>query len=382
MRFPSFMTPVLKQVIERRKNSVRLAMISFTQQGGVLAEKIEKKLVGHETYHDITRYTFWKYPVEGGVPFEDGTALAKSIFVQYDGLVFIAAAGIAVRLIAPYVTSKLHDPAVLCIDEQGKFVVSLLSGHIGGANALTKLLADCIAACPVITTATDVGERFSPDSFAAANHLKIESMDMAKEIAAAIVRGEKIGLFSEFPCTHIPRELVPAEYAVKGDMSEEQIPVNGICISREPMEMPFCNTLYLTPKNMILGVGCKRNTKPDIFEAFILKKLTGHGIAMDSVRCICSIDLKKGEEAILQFARKYHIPFETCSAKALMEVQGEFTASAFVEETTGADNVCERSAMRYGGRLVLNKQAENGITLAVAEAEIKIDFYKNVLDLG
>lgn len=348
---------------------MKLALISFTQQGGKLAQKIENGLIEHREGWEITRYTFWKYPIAGGVTFEKGASLVKSIFAQYDGLVFIAAAGIAVRLIAPHVASKLSDPAVLCIDEQGRFVVSLLSGHIGGANALTKLLADCIAACPVITTATDVGERFSPDSFAAANHLAIEDIEMAKKIAAAVVQGETIGLYSEYPCENVPKELVPVDTE----------PVYGICISTKKREMPFLHTLYLTPKNVILGVGCKRDTPSEALEAFVLEKLREHDIAMDLVSMVCSIDLKKNEKAILDFSEKYRIPFETYSAETLRQVQGEFTASPFVEETTGVDNVCERSAMVHGGELILPKQAGNGITLAAVRTEVKIDFQKSVL---
>lgn len=355
---------------------MKLAMISFTRQGGVLAGIIEEKLQKADLH--MTRYAFWKYSVSGAISFEKGDALLESVFTEYDGLVFVAAAGIAVRLIAPHVVSKLSDPAVLCIDEQGNFVISLLSGHIGGANALTREIAACISAQPVITTATDAGGRFSPDSFAMANHLKIEDMDMAKKIAAAVVQGEQIGLLSDYPCKNLYKvsafQIVPI-----GETYEELVPVNGICISGEKKETPFLNTLYLTPKDVVLGIGCKRNTKPELLEAFVLEKLQGYGISMNAVRCICSIDLKKNEQAILTFSKKYHIPFQTFSAEELMRVQGEFTASEFVKETTGADNVCERSAMKYGSELIMPKQAGSGITLAAARAEVEIDFQKEVV---
>lgn len=378
---------------------MRLAVISFTKEGGKWAQTIEERMKTHQEDWEITRYAFWKYPTAGSISFEKGDVLTASIFTQYDGLVFIAAAGIAVRLVAPHVVSKLSDPAVLCIDEQGRFVVSLLSGHIGGANALTRLLADCIAACPVVTTATDAGERFSPDSFAVANRLVIEDMDMAKKIAAAVVAGERIGLFSDYPCGHVPRELVPVGGAafteaagqdgacISGGavcqdgtcISEEAVPEYGICILKEHREMPFLNTLYLMPKNIILGVGCKRDTLPEVFEAFVLKCLREHGIDINRVCRVCSIDLKKDERAIMDFSEKYRIPFETYSAGTLREVPGEFSASQFVRETTGVDNVCERSAMLYGRELILPKQAGGGVTLAAALAEVKIDFQGSAL---
>lgn len=343
---------------------MKLAMISFTQQGGVLAGTIEKALAVCNAEWEIVRFAFWKYPVRGAVSFEKGDVLTKALFSEYDALVFISAAGIAVRLTAPCVTSKVSDPAVLCIDEQGKFVVSLLSGHLGGANALTKLLAECIAAQPVITTATDTGGRFSPDSFAAANHLEIEDMDMAKEVAAAVVRGEPVGLLCEYPCRNVPEQMVV---------------VNGICISDEKRETPFVNTLYLKPKDIILGIGCKRDTEPELLEAFVLKKLKEYDIALNAVREICSVDRKKDEQAILAFAGKYRLPFHTFSPAALMEVPGAFTASDFVREVTGADNVCERSAMLHGRELIMPKQAENGVTLAAAKAKVEPDFQKGIL---
>lgn len=338
-------------------------MISFTRRGGELALKIEKRLALQcVTETSVTRYTYEKYPVEGAVSFSSGRKLVAEIFKSYDALLFIAASGIAVRLIAPYIEAKTCDPAVLCIDEQGTYVISLLSGHLGGANALTKLVADVLEAVPVITTATDTGGRFSPDSFAKANHLFIENMDTAKHIAAAVLQDEKLGFYSEYPCINIP------------DVFQDDDCRYGICISTDERKMPFQETLRLIPQDMILGVGCKKYTDTGDFECFVLDRMKQYHIWMKRVRCICSIDLKREEQAILAFAKKYGIPFMTYSAQELRGVQGAFTPSAFVEETTGVDNVCERSAVIQGGQLLVGKQKGPGMTLAVGRLDMKIDF--------
>lgn len=356
---------------------MRIAIISFTQQGGIFAQKIDSEMSHRNTDWEVTRYAFWKYPVAGAVIFHEGNKLVSEIFTQYDGLIFVSATGIAVRLIAPCVVSKVSDPAVLCMDEQGTFVIALLSGHIGGANELTRKVAECVDAQPVITTATDVGGRFSPDSFAAANGLVIDDMQMVKEIAAAVVRGERIGLVSDYPYRNLPDGLELIE--ILQDSPSKLMPEYGICISKKK-EVPFVHTLYLSPRDIVLGVGCRRDMEPETLEAFVLQKLEEYEIPIASVRCICSIDLKKKEQALLAFSRKYHIPFETFSAEELAKVKGDFETSAFVRETTGVDNVCERSAMIYGGDLIMSKQVSSGVTLAAGRTKVSLDFGKRVID--
>ena len=290
------------------------------------------------------------------------------LFKSYEGIIFVCACGIAVRKIAPYVCSKVTDPAVIVIDEQGKFVISLLSGHLGGANILTKRIAESIGAIPVITTATDIGGKFSPDSFAKANNLHISEMDIAKEIASHIVGNGRIALYSDYPYNNRPEQFF-----------DDTLTDIGICISADNRKMPFAKTLHLIPKNLILGVGCKRDTAFSVFEEFILQKLSEYKLPLFRVREIASIDLKRNEKALQEFSEKYRIPLKFYSAKALQAVKGNFRYSEFVLKTTGVDNVCERSALYYGGKLLISKQCGNGITLAVGEKDITIDFERNIL---
>ena len=116
-----------------------------------------------------------------------------------EGVIFVGACGIAVRSIAPYIAGKKTDPAVLVIDECGKFVIALLSGHLGGANELALRCAGYLKAVPVVTTATDLHSRFAVDVFAKKNGCAIFHMKAAKEASAALLAGESIGFYSEFP---------------------------------------------------------------------------------------------------------------------------------------------------------------------------------------
>lgn len=339
---------------------MKVAIISVTRNGNLISRKIAENISA-----DCERYVYEKIPDKDAATYGSMRKITERCFALYDGIIFVCACGIAVRMIAPYVVSKLSDPAVIVIDEVGKFAVSLLSGHIGKANALTEKIAEIIGATAVITTATDVGGRFSPDSFAVANHLYICEYELAKLIAAEIVDGEKIGFYSDFECKNTP------DFDRKGKL--------GICISHSVKKAPFEQTLHLVPRNITIGVGCKKNTDAADFEQFVISQLEANGLSIHCVSQIATIDLKKNERAILSFAEKYEIPLNFYSSEQLMNVKGEFSSSDFVAKITGVDNVCERSAMMCGTRLTVKKQAMNGMTFAAAEMPIDIDFDRQVL---
>lgn len=344
---------------------MKIAMISITRNGGVIAEKITENL---RQNHDCVHYCHEKYLCPNAIHFSSLKALTREIFAQYEALIFVCACGIAVRMMAPHIVAKTTDPAVIAVDERGKFAVSLLSGHIGRANALAEQIAVGIGAIPVITTATDTGGKFSPDSFAVANRLHIGELDAAKTVAAAIVNGESVGFYSEYPYENFP-----------SDFFDNQKAKIGICIAHDMRQNPFETTLHLIPQNIIIGVGCKRNTPPEAMEQFILETLLSHGIPTVCVTELHTIDIKKNELALLEFCQKYHITMKTYSTDELMNVDGHFSSSDFVMKTTGADNICERSAAIDGGQLIIRKTARNGMTFAAAEQAIGIDFERKMV---
>ena len=182
-------------------------------------------------------------------------------FADSDALIFIGATGIAVRSIAPYVASKKSDPAVLVIDECGHFVISLLSGHLGGANELALKVAEILHAVPVVTTATDLHHRFAVDVFAKKNNCSIFNMKAAKEVSAALLAGRRVGFYSEFPvegelpdglllCDECGNPVRPAE--------DDTEPECGVAVTVHTSCQPFASTTQVVPKCLTLGVGCRK----------------------------------------------------------------------------------------------------------------------------
>ena len=279
------------------------------------------------------------------------------LFSWGDALVFVGAAGIAVRSIAPWVRDKRTDPAVLCVDELGQFVIPLLSGHIGGANALALRLARGLEAEPVVTTATDVNGKFSVDAWAARQGLFLDDMKAAKAVSAAILEGP-VPLCCDFP---VEGELPPG--TERGDSGEV-----GICISWR-RRAPFRETLLLVPPVLHLGLGCRRGTREEAIRAAVEQVLEEHDIHPRAVNCVASIDLKRDEGGLLDYCAAQGWPAAFYSAQELAALAGDFAHSQRVLRITGVDNVCERAARMGARRLVVGKTIRNGVTVAVAEED-------------
>lgn len=282
-----------------------------------------------------------------------------------DAFIFVGAAGIAIRAIAPYVADKTRDPALVVVDEKGQFVIPLLSGHIGGANELAVRIAAELGAQPVLTTATDVRGLFAVDVFATKNNLWISDMKQAKQISARLVRGEKVGFYSELPLEgELPEELVGIA------ASADTVNV-GIVVSPY-LKQVFKDQLLLVPRCLTVGIGCKRGTPKEKILAAVQEVFVSAGLSLQAIGKVASIDLKKDEEGLIAVALEFDVPFETFSAEALAAVEGEFSESSFVQSVTGVDNVCERAAVLDGGELIVRKVAKDGVTVAVAMESLKI----------
>ncbi len=344
---------------------MNVSVISLTESGRQISCKIAENLGSHK----IQRYCFHKHTDKESKIFSNLSELAERLFASSDAIVFVCACGIAVRSVAPYIHSKLSDPAVIVIDDCGKYVIPVLSGHIGGANALAKQLADILEAQAIITTATDIGGHFSPDSFAAANNLILSDYNMAKQAAAAVLDGVKIGLISEYECLNIPRDVI----CDKGQKY-------GMYIGRNNTVKPFPMTLYLVPKNIVIGIGCKKGVCMNTIEKTVKTALKNANIQFEYVCGAATIDLKSDEAGLLEFCQKYGITLDFYTAEELMKVDGNFSVSDFVKKVTGVDNVCERSAVKSsGGNIVMPKYAYNGVTVAAAEVPVMIDFERKML---
>lgn len=354
---------------------MRAACIAFSGNGSGICKKtaefLEKQGVRTEAYA-VARYAE-KSGIESlDRPLGEWT---KEKFKEADLLVFVGAAGIAVRSIAPFVKDKKTDPAVVVVDEKAAFVISLLSGHIGGANEWTLLLAEHLGSIPVVTTATDLNRKLAVDVFAVKNHMEIKEMALAKKIAADFLDGKTVGFLSDFPVKgNIPAELTQQKRE-DGGQERETIP-HGIHVTIYTDTRPFKKTLHLIPKTVVLGIGCRRGIPEQDIESAVEEALSIQKIAPESVERVCSIELKKEEEGILQFCRKRQIPFDVFSKEELEQAKGEFSESEFVKKVAGVSNVCERSAVlgSGGGRLILRKKAKDGVTVAAAVKDWSVEF--------
>ncbi len=300
--------------------------------------------------------------------------LIAEIFPQYDSFVMIMATGIVFRMFAPYAEHKTTDPAVLVIDEKARFVISLLSGHLGGANALTARIAALLGATPVITTATDINDKPSFDVIAKENDCAIANIGELKYISSALVNGEKVGLHCDLPISGaLPPDVLP--YAA---CATENTPQNLVVISTKtdmPQNQHIEHTLRLVPRNLILGMGCKRGTPFENIEAALTDFMSKQGRDILGIKALVSLDLKKDEPGLLALAEKYNLPFQTYTAEELA-AYAPSKGSDFVKSVTGTPSVAEAAALLAsgGGKTIAPKTIYPGITLSLAEMPTKINF--------
>ena len=392
----------------------RVLLITCSVRGYATMQKLAKKLENISGAEIITKVKCEALP-EVSMR-ETVKACVDTYFEQVDAIVFVTASGIAVRSVAEHLAHKSEDPAIVCMDECGKHVISLVSGHAGGANALTQMLADVMWATPVITTATDVEGRFSIDDYARKHNLVVTDWAKAKAISAEVLaagaepvwieesvvaQGEEKGaceIRKELKSTGIDgceNRVDGCENGIDGcenridgcknrvDVKRLQIGSHQVIIT--PKDVPVdAQTLQLIPRCIVAGVGCKKGTSVDKIEHAVQDAFAKADLRMEALCAVVSIDLKKDEVGLLEFCETRNVPFETYAAEELQAVPGTYSASEFVSGVTGVDNVCERSAVKYasehgmnqdqrllrmqvdGGELLLRKQAYGGVTVALS----------------
>lgn len=294
--------------------AMRKAILAVTEAGAALAEKISSAIGGQ---------IFLK-----GRDFSRLKDFVEKIFPKFDALIFVCATGIAVRMIAPHIVSKLSDPAVVVLDERGKNVISLLSGHVGGANDLTEKISSAIDANPVITTATDVEKNFSADGLASRLGLFPESKDLIKKINSAILRGE-------------PVFLTAGKFR-----------------------------LNLTAQNLIAGIGCRRGTSEQKIFRAVSAACEKISQPIERIKILASVDLKRDEVGLLKFAERFNLTTKFFGAEELQKKISEYKLqeSEFVRKKIGAGNVCEAAALCCveGGKFALEKtNFGEGVTVAL-----------------
>lgn len=378
----------------------RVLLITCSVRGYATMQKLAKKLENISGAEIITKVKCEALP-EVSMK-ETVKACVDAYFGQVDAIVFVTASGIAVRSVAEHLTHKSKDPAIVCMDECSKHVISLVSGHAGGANALTQMLADVMWATPVITTATDVEGQFSIDDYAREHNLVVTDWAKAKAISAEVlatgakpvwVDEAEVSQEEEKNACEICKEQKSTGIDVgkiENDGCENEIGVQKLQIGSHqvvitPQDVSVdAQTLQLIPRCIVAGVGCKKGIPVDKIEHAVQDAFAKAGLRMEALCAVASIDLKKEEAGLLEFCETRNVPFETYAAEELQAVPGTYSASEFVSGVTGVDNVCERSAVKYAsehgmnqgerllgrqakhGELLLRKQAYGGVTVALA----------------
>lgn len=378
----------------------RVLLITCSVRGYATMQKLAKKLENISGAEIIAKVKCEALP-EVSMK-ETVKACVDEYFEQVDAIVFVTASGIAVRSVAEHLTHKSKDPAIVCMDECSKHVISLVSGHAGGANALTQMLADVMWATPVITTATDVEGQFSIDDYAREHNLVVTDWAKAKAISAEVlatgakpvwVDEAEVSQEEEKNACEICKEQKSTGIDVgkiENDGCENEIGVQKLQIGSHqvvitPQDVSVdAQTLQLIPRCIVAGVGCKKGIPVDKIEHAVQDAFAKAGLRMEALCAVASIDLKKEEAGLLEFCETRNVPFEAYTAEELQAVPGTYSASEFVSGVTGVDNVCERSAVKYAsehgmnqgeqllgrqakhGELLLRKQAYGGVTVALA----------------
>lgn len=350
------------------------AVLALTQEGARQGVFIARGLGA-----DLYVKTSFRHHLTAGFPesclysYDDFQTTLHDAFLQYEGLVCVMACGIVVRSLAPYLEHKTKDPAVVVMDERGQFVISLLSGHMGGANDLARAAARLTGGTPVITTATDVQGLPAFDELAVKNHCAIENMDRVKHISSALLAGETVYLYADVPFQGtLPPHLKPWK---PGEKPAAVVALTNGLINAQTNQEPLAalgeKVLILRPRNLVLGIGCRKGKSAEAIQAAVTAFLNDQGKSPLSLRCLASISLKAEEPGLLTFAAERDLPFLTFTAEEIATVEAQCAASDFVRHTTGVGSVAEACAMLAGkpGQLIAGKTVFGGITLALWEED-------------
>lgn len=323
-----------------------IGVISVTKKGDILAEKLKENL---------NCRVFLKSKED-----KDLKSVTKEFMQELEGVIFISSTGIAVRLIAPYLKSKAKDPAIVVVDVNNNFTISLVSGHLGGANRLTSKVAKILNNTEVITTATDKMNIVAPDMISKENDLVIDDLKICKDVAALLVNGKKVYFNDEKDIISTP----------KGYIKEKEIRDDMILVTNKLNIQKKNNLLKLVRKDVVLGIGCRKDTDEKKLREFVLKVLEENNYDKRSVIKIGSIDVKKNEKAIISLAKYLGCEFITFNKHEINSVDEDYEGSDFVFKTVGVRCVCEPVIYLMDAKVKVKKIKYEGMTLSIGEKYI------------
>jgi cobalt-precorrin 5A hydrolase len=352
--------PMEMSPIQSKKKGV--AVWAVTPGGGRIAASIASRLP------DATLHVSAALPLEmdNARRFGRLSETLRGCFGDYAGHIFVMAAGIVVRAIAPLIQNKTVDPAVVVVDEAGRHAISLISGHIGGANRLAETVAGLIGAAPVITTATDVSGVPAIDAVAAESGWGIENPDAIKGVNMALLTRKAVSIYDPRGLLRgkLPRTLI-RDAPDAGSLLTHDGP--GVYVDDLQVDLSP-RILILRPRWLSAGMGCNRDTPVHEMRALLLETLAAHRLSPASLERIASIDAKRDEAGLLALAGELGLPVDFFDRDRLDRTKGVQTPSAMVEKHMGTQSVCEAAAILASGNgtLIVPKQRTRNVTVAIA----------------
>lgn len=325
---------------------MELSCISVTESGDKIAHKLAQNIHLDLFYRkDVTEIGLKN--------------IMKKVYEKNPkGIIFISSTGIAVRAIAPYIKSKDKDFAVVVVDSSAKFCISLLSGHLGGANELTFKVSNILNAEPIITTATDNLNIIAPDIIAKQNNLVIDSLKICKTIASLLVDNKKIAIIDDENKIKITKGYTKNLYE-----SEGVVLVTNKKTTKEFSKKPV---LKLIRKNIIIGIGCRKNYDSKKMFSIISEKLCDLNLDYRAVKKIATVEIKQNEKAIIDLSQKLNAELCIFKISEIKNVQDKYEGSDFVEKTIGVRCVCEPCAELAGAKKFLTHKLKiEGMTCAI-----------------
>lgn len=352
------------------------AAVAITKHGVETARRLVERFQGIDLYYP-EKFARGDEQDNGFRLFEGPVKLMMpDLFQSYSGLILFISLGAVVRIIAPLLADKKEDPAVVVVDERGEHAMSVLSGHLGGANELTRQVAEAIGACPVITTASDVQQTIAVDLLGRSFNWEIENFDKATPVSASVVNEERIAVIQEAgetgwwtydkPLPEHIRVYSSAREATGAGFAAALVITDRLLQAEEEAEL-LANGLLYRPKTLVLGIGCNRETSAEEIEQTITETLDELNLSVRSVRNLATINLKKNEQGLLDVCRKYQWKLQTYSPDDLNRVPLK-RPSETVFRHTGAYGVCEPAALLSSGASdwLLEKRKSGNVTVSVA----------------
>ncbi len=361
------------------------AIYALTKHGAAKAVSLAEALPGCELFlsHKVIHLG---PPTTKLLPLPMGEFL-KDQFTAYDCHIFIISVGAVVRMIAPALVSKKVDPAVLCVDDDARFVICTLSGHVGRGNMFTHRVAEILGSTPVVTTASDVRGTLTVDILGRDLGWTLADADFnVTKGCAAVVNEEPVAVIQECGEPHwwpLEQNLPPAvEYHRSlDDVDPRRYGILLLVTDRKPEVISGdyrAQAVIYHPKTLVLGIGCDRGTPLELLERGVLGFLDEYGLAVASVGKVATIDLKADEPGLLELCHKYGWVLTTYTAQELDQVPGIINPSEMVKKHTGSRGVAEPAALlaANANELTITKQkyTEEGVGRFMTFAAARIPY--------